>query len=215
VAALAASLALVVVRPAAVADADEVVTDRPPPARSTTRALVGAAVASGFLAFGAGALNAWLVESGVDAGLSNGTAGLMLSGGAALGIAVRVGWGVRLDTLDRLPFRIAGLMAFAGAAGMALLAVRVAPVHVAATVVAFAGGWIWPVFTNFGVVRANAGHAAAATGITQTGVYAGVLAAPLVTGLLIDHAGYPAMWLTVAVAMVVGATVALRVAHHF
>jgi predicted MFS family arabinose efflux permease len=185
------------------------------PSRSPTRALVGAAVASGFLAFGAGALTSWVVESGVDAGVGNGVAGLLLSGGAALGVAIRLWWGFRLDDLDRPPFRVAGLMAFVGAAGMALLAVRVPAVHVLATVVAFAGGWIWPVFTNFGIVRANTGDAGAATGITQTGVYAGVLAAPLVTGVLIDRAGYGVMWIVVGATMIVGATTALRVAHHF
>ena len=59
-------------------------------------ALVVAGVAAMFLSFGAGALNAWVVESGVDAGLGKGSAGLMLSVGAALGIAIRVGWGMRL-----------------------------------------------------------------------------------------------------------------------
>lgn len=182
---------------------------------SAPRALIGAAMAGAFLSFGAGALNAWVVESGVDAGLGEGAAGLMLSGGAALGIAIRIGWGLRLDRLSLLPFRVAGLMAFGGAAGIALLASRAAPVHVVATVLAFAGGWIWPVFTNYGVVRANEGRAAAATGITQTGVYVGVFVAPLTTGALIEHAGYPAMWLVTAAVMAAGGLIATRVAHHF
>lgn len=183
--------------------------------RSPTRALLGAATASAFLAFGAGTLNAWVVESGVDAGLGEGSAGLMLSCGAALGIAIRVGWGMRLDRISLLPFRVAGLMAFGGAAGVALLASRTTPVHVLATIIAFAGGWIWPVFTNFGVVRANEGAAAAATGVSQTGVYVGVFAAPLATGTIIEHAGFPAMWLTTAAAMTIGATIAVRIAHRF
>ena len=186
--------------------------DRPP---SATSALVSAAVAGGFLSFGAGTLTLWVVESGVDAGLGNGLAGLMLSLGAGLGIAIRLWWGFRLDGLTRLPFFVGGTMVFVGATGAALLAVRSSPVHVIATIVAFSGGWIWPVFTNFGIMRANRGRAAAATGITQTGVYVGILAAPLVTGVLIDRAGYGAMWLVVAASMVIGATVAVRIAHHF
>ena len=187
-------------------------TDRPP---SPTSALVHAAVAGGFLSFGAGTLTLWVVESGVDAGLGNGLAGLMLSLGAGLGIAIRLWWGFRLDGLSRLPFFVGGTMVFVGAAGAALLAVRSSPVHVAATIVAFSGGWIWPVFTNFGIMRANRGRAAAATGITQTGVYVGILTAPLVTGVLIDRAGYGVMWLVVATSMVIGAAVAVRIAHHF
>jgi predicted MFS family arabinose efflux permease len=184
-------------------------------AGSPQRALAGAAVASAFLAFGAGALTAWIVESGVDAGLSEGAAGLMLSAGAALGISIRVGWGLQLDRRIRLPFRVAGLIAIGGTAGLALLSARSVPVHIVATALAFAGGWIWPIFTNFGVVRANAGNAAAATGISQTGVYIGVFAAPLTTGLLIERAGYPTMWLVTAAAMAIGATVSIRIAHHF
>jgi predicted MFS family arabinose efflux permease len=182
---------------------------------SPTAALVGAAVASAFLAFGAGTLNAWVVESGVDAGLDEGVAGLMLSVGAALGIAIRLAWGLRLDDLSLLPFRVAGVMALGGAIGIALLAGRAPAIHVVATVLAFAGGWIWPVFTNFGVVRANEGHAAAATGVSQTGVYIGVFAAPLVTGTLIEHAGFPTMWWVTAAAMAIGATVAIRIADRF
>jgi predicted MFS family arabinose efflux permease len=182
---------------------------------SATRALVGAAVASAFLSFGAGALNAWVVESGVDAGLGEGAAGLMLAGGAALGVAFRLAFGFRLDRLEALPFRVAGWIALVGSAGVALLAVRSVPVHVVATLLGFAGGWIWPVFTNFGVVRANAGRAAAATGITQTGVYVGVFVGPLATGWLIEHGGYGPMWTVTAVAMAIGAIVSIRVAHHF
>ena len=182
---------------------------------SPTRTLVVAAVAGAFLSFGAGALNAWVVESGVDSGLGEGTAGLMLSTGAGLGIAIRVVWGIRLDRRGDRPFRTAGLMALVGAAGMAVLGARIAPVHVAATVVAFAAGWIWPVFTNFGIVRANEGHAAAATGITQTGVYVGVFAAPLVTGALIEAYGFPVMWAVAAAATAIGAAVAIRIADRF
>jgi predicted MFS family arabinose efflux permease len=184
-------------------------------AGSTTRALVGAAVASAFLSFGAGALNAWVVESGVDAGLGEGAAGLMLAAGAALGVTFRLAFGLRLDRSDGLPFRLGGWIALVGSAGVALLALRSVPVHVVATLVGFAGGWSWPVFTNFGIVRANAGRAAAATGITQTGVYVGVFVGPLATGWLIEHGGYEPMWIVTSVAMAVGAIVSIRVAHDF
>lgn len=220
-----AFVAVAVITVSAAAAVRSVLDDAPPVTASTDpehhrpdspfAALALAAAASAFLAFGAGTLNAWVVESGVDAGLGEGTAGLMLSGGAALGILIRLSWGFRLDRLSLLPFRVAGVMALAGAAGIALLASRATPVHVVATVLAFAGGWIWPVFTNFGIVRANEGSAAAATGISQTGVYVGVFAAPLTTGALIEHAGFPTMWLVTATAMAVGAVLAIRVAPRF
>ena len=185
------------------------------PSQSPLNALVIAGVAAMFLSFGAGALNAWVVESGVDAGLGKGTAGLMLSIGAALGIAIRVGWGMRLDRMSWHPFVIAGVMVFGGAIGAIGLAGRSATIHIIATVVAFSGGWIWPVFLNFGVVRANEGNAASATGVTQTGVYLGVFVAPLTAGAIIERSGYPMMWTITAIAMAVGGILMLRVSKRF
>ena len=185
------------------------------PSQSPLNALVIAGVAAMFLSFGAGALNAWVVESGVDAGLGKGTAGLMLSIGAAVGIAIRVGWGMRLDRMSWHPFVIAGVMVFGGAIGAIGLTGRSATIHIIATVVAFSGGWIWPVFLNFGVVRVNEGNAASATGVTQTGVYLGVFIAPLTAGAIIERSGYPMMWTITAIAMAVGGILMLRVSKRF
>ncbi|NNC91075.1 MAG: MFS transporter [Acidimicrobiia bacterium] len=183
--------------------------------RSSRRALVVVASAGAFLAFCAGALNAWTVASGVDAGLGEGTAGVMLAGGAAAGIAIRLGSGTRLDAMRMRPLQVGGYMVLIGALGMALLGVRSPGIHVVATLVAFGGGWIWPVFTNFGIVRANQAAASAATGITQTGVYVGVLLGPPATGWLIEAFGYPAMWLVVAFLAVIGSVLALSIANEF
>ena len=182
---------------------------------SSRRSLTLAALTGTFLAFSAGSLNAWVVSSGVDAGISPGVAGLMLSLGAGSGIALRLVSGLRSDSMTMAPFRAGGLTALVGAIGMAALASRVAGLHVAATILAFGGGWIWPVFTNFGVVRTNAAAAGAATGVTQMGVYVGVFTAPLVTGQLIDRSGYQLMWLVVAAAAVIGAAIALLIADDF
>jgi len=95
------------------------------------------------------------------------------------------------------------------------LALRLPATHVIATVVAFSGGWIWPVFLNFGVVRANEGRAASATGITQTGVYLGVFAAPLTAGAIIEQSGYTSMWIVTAAAMAIGGVLMARVSRRF
>lgn len=183
--------------------------------RSTFAVLAAAAVAGGLLAFGAGALNAWLVSSGVDAGMSEAVAGLMLSAGAAMGIAARMVFGFRLDRLVRSPFHLAGMILPIGVLGVAMLTVRSPLVHVAATALAFVGGWTWPVFTNFGIVRANAGSAGSATGITQMGVYVGVFSAPLITGFMIERFGYGPMWLLVAAVMAAGTAVTVAVGNRF
>ena len=102
-----------------------------------------------------------------------------------------------------------------GAMGMALLGTRSPAIHAAATLVAFGAGWIWPVFTNYGIVRTNQTAASAATGITQTGVYVGVFLGPLATGWLIEAFGYPAMWLVVAGFAAAGSVMLLLIADEF
>ena len=182
---------------------------------SSSRDLFLAAVVGAFLAFSAGSLNAWGVGSGVDAGLGEGAAGLFLSLGAATGITMRLICGWLSDTMRARPFLVGGVTAMVGSAGMALLALRSPGIHVAAMLLAFGAGWIWPVFTNFGIVRANPEAAGAATGVTQMGIYVGVFVGPLSTGWIIEHSGYPLMWLAVAASSVIGATIAIRIADRF
>ena len=183
--------------------------------KSSSRDLFGAAAVGAFLAFSAGSLNAWGVGSGVDAGLGEGAAGLFLSLGAATGITLRLICGWVSDTMRARPFMVGGVTAMVGSAGMALLALRSPGLHVAAMLLAFGAGWIWPVFTNFGIVRANPEAAGAATGVTQMGIYVGVFVGPLFTGWIIEHSGYPLMWLAVAASSVIGATIAIRIADRF
>jgi predicted MFS family arabinose efflux permease len=54
---------------------------------------------------------------------------------------------------------------------------------------------------NFAVVRMHPQAPAAATSITQTGVYAGGCIGPLSLGAVAAAAGYPAMWVVAAIAM--------------
>ncbi len=220
--AIFALVALVVVRQEILEDPHEnagvagsALPHEPPVVVSSRRALFLASVCAMFLAFCAGALNAWTVASGVDAGINEGVAGLLLSVGAASGIVLRLVSGSMVDTMTARPFRVAGLTVLVGAAGMALLSVRLPGTHMVATVLAFAGGWIWPVFTNFGIIRTNQAAAGTATGVTQTGVYLGVFSAPVITGWLIDTAGYTVMWSVVAASALVGSAVALLVADEF
>lgn len=180
-----------------------------------TRILVITGIGFAMLAFSAGSLAAWVVASGVDAGLSEGFAGVMLSAGAASGIVLRLIGGSVMDEMRPRPMSVAAVTAIIGSVGMALLGVRVEAVHVVATLVAFGGGWIWPAFTNFAVVRRNPDSAAAATGVTQTGVYIGVFTAPLITGALIEWKGYGWMWLLVAAMAVMGATVTASQSRHY
>ena len=151
----------------------------------------------------------------MDAGLGEGLAGLFLSIGAATGITLRIISGWMSDTMRAAPFRVGGISALLGSLGMGMLALRSPGTHIAAMLVAFGAGWIWPVFTNFGVVRANPQAAGAATGVTQMGVYVGVFVGPLLTGWLIEYSGYMSMWLVVAASSVVGGIISIRIADRF
>lgn len=182
---------------------------------SSRGSLVLAAVVGGLLAFSAGSLNAWVVSSGVDAGLSAGIAGLFLGVGASCGVLLRLLCGLRSDAMRVPPMKAAGITGLLGSLGIALLGSRLAGVHVAATLLALGGGWIWPVFTNFGIVRANPDSAGAATGITQMGVYVGVFVGPLTTGALIERFNYQVMWFVVAASAMVGAIIAIRISDRF
>ena len=209
-----AMASLILVR-AAIGSSAFAAAARAPVPESSFRDLCMAAAVGAFLAFSAGSLNAWGVGSGVDAGLGPGTAGLFLSVGAATGITLRLVSGWLSDTMRAAPFRVGGVTALVGSVGMAALALRSPATHVAAMLLAFGGGWIWPVFTNYGIVRANPRSAGAATGITQMGVYVGVFAGPLSTGWLIENYGYEAMWLAVTASAVVGAAVSIHIADRF
>ena len=153
----------------------------------------------------ANALGTFLVDSAVGRGIAPGPAGLALTLGSAVCVAARVGGGWQAD---RFPSRqvgvIAGLLA-AGAVGLGLLAVRGTVPLVAGVVLGFGLGWAWPGLMNFAVVRLHPQAPAAATSITQTGVYAGGCLGPLGLGALAAAAGYPTMWTVAARAMLLAA----------
>lgn len=174
-----------------------------------TGPLVVIGVAATLAAGSANALSTFVVSSAVERGISPGPAGLALTLGGAICALARIfgGW-----QADRRPARqvsvIAALLA-TGAAGLALLAVPGTLALVAGVVLGFGFGWAWPGLMNFAVVRLHPRAPAAATSITQTGVYAGGCIGPIGLGAIAHTAGYPTMWITAAVAMLSAATLML------
>ena len=164
---------------------------------------------------GGGAANivvGYLVSGAVDADIAPGPAGLLLTVGSALGVGSRLahGWLVDRGRVDALP-RVMVLLAI-GLAGALGLAAHQPAAYLLATPLVFAGGWAWPGLFNLVVVQANRSAPAAATGVTQTGVYVGSVIGPIGAGALIERAGYPAAWLMAAVALggAAAATLAVR-----
>ena len=152
-------------------------------------------------ALGSGAANAmgsYLVDSSVSAGLGEAAAGLLFAAGSLAGLSMRVGAGWFADRRvgGRLLW-VAGLFLF-GSVGMLLQSTRQPQLLVPATMLCFAGGWGWPGLFNFMVVIRNREAPAAATGLTQTGVYLGGVTGPLVFGYVAEHIDYSAAWLGAA-----------------
>jgi MFS family permease len=170
-----------------------------------TGALVVIGIGATLAAGSANALGTFLVDSAVVDGFAPGPAGLALTLGSAVGVAARVigGW-----LADRMPDRqisvIAGMLTV-GAAGLGMLSVMNTATLIAGVVLGFGLGWAWPGLMNFAVVRLHPQAPAAATSITQTGVYAGGCLGPLGLGTLAAAAGYPTMWTAAGVAMLFAA----------
>jgi MFS family permease len=177
--------------------------------RRATGALVVIGLAATLAAGSANALGTFLVDSAVARGIAPGPAGLSLTLGSAVCVVARIlgGW-----QADRRPGRqvgvIAGLLA-CGAVGLALLAVPGSLPLIAGVVLGFGLGWSWPGLMNFAVVRLHPQAPAAATSITQTGVYAGGCVGPLGLGAVATLASYPTMWIVAAGAMVSAAALML------
>ncbi|BCY05159.1 MFS transporter [Actinoplanes sp. L3-i22] len=192
-----------------VVPAEPVVRKPPREHGPATGALVVIGLAAMLAAAAANALGTFLVSSAVSHGIDPASAGLTLTlGGAICGLArITGGW-----QADRRPGRqvgtIAALLA-CGALGLALLAVRGESALVAGVVLGFGFGWAWPGLLNFAVVRLHPQAPAAATSITQTGVYTGGCVGPLGLGAVADAAGYPTMWTVASIAMVLAAVLML------
>jgi len=199
----AAALAVVPADPPVSGESRETETER------ATGALVVIGLAATLAAASANALGTFLVDSAVARGIAPGPAGLSLTLGSAVCVTARIfgGW-----QADRRPGRqvgvIAGLLAF-GAVGLALLAVPGPVPLIAGVVLGFGLGWSWPGLMNFAVVRLHPQAPAAATSITQTGVYAGGCVGPLGLGAVAALTDYPTMWIVAAVAMVSAAALML------
>jgi MFS family permease len=161
--------------------------------------LVLLAVAVGFAAAANGTLATFTVTAGVEAGLGEAAAGYVLMGGAATGISMRLLAGRQADRRGRRHLPVVSMLLGGGAVGYLLLAPGQVVTHLLGAAIAFGAGWAWPGLFNLAVVRLNPGAPAAATGITQTGVYIGALSGPILFGFAADAVGYEVAWIGAAV----------------
>lgn len=138
---------------------------------------------------------AFLVQALVAGGMGEGRAGalLALASGAAIIGRVVVGW--QADRRDGDHLGVVGGMLVAGALGFAGLAVAGAgPALLVATLAAFGAGWAFTGLVNLQVVTTWHDAPAAATGVTQSGIFLGGTAGPLAFGWVAEHASYALAW---------------------
>ena len=157
----------------------------------------------------AGAMVGFITGGAEASGISPGAAGLVLSLGSAVGVASRLLQGWQVDHLGILPIgRLVWLFGLGGL-GLLLLAVDTPATYVIAPVPAFAFGWAWPGLFNLSVIRNNPSAPAAATGISQVGVFAGAALGPALGGVIMDAAGYRTLWLFAASTLITGSAIAV------
>jgi predicted MFS family arabinose efflux permease len=145
-------------------------------------------------------LGAFIVASGVAAGLRVEFAGILLAAGGVVGIAVRLALGWLADRRSTGHLQIVAVMLIVGTAGFVLLATGVSWLFVLGTVLAFGAGWGWHGLFNFAVVKYNRNAPAVATGITQTGAAAGSAIGPFLFGVIVESTSYGTAWLSAGTA---------------
>jgi MFS family permease len=181
-------------------------------AKPEIRALVFLAVAAGLASSVANALGAFLVESSVQ-WMSQEQAGLALVFGSISGICARIGLGWFVDRGRVKALVLVSVQLVVAIFGYGWLAVATTPLTVTiAAVIAFASGWGWTGVLIYAVASSHPWAPASATGIAQTGVYAGAVFGPALFGALADSFSYTTAWMwgagmvaASAVVMVAGA----------
>jgi len=173
--------------------------------------LVGLAAGAALATWAAISLSTYLVAAAVDRGFSEAAAGWLLFAGSASSIAGRVAAGQVTDRIGGRGFGAVATLTGSGVAVFSLIASLHGPLFAVLVLVAFATGWGWPGLMTYTVVNANAGTAAASSGITQAGIFVGAGLGPIVLGWVAERFGFDVVWIVVAVALALATMVVATV----
>jgi cyanate permease len=168
------------------------------------------AVAGGLGSGAANALGAFLVDSLVTAGVAAARAGVLLSVGSVGAIMSRLaaGWAADRTRLD-LNVLIATMMAVGGVAFLFFPEVLDTSFRGPVVLLGFAGVLGWAGVFQLAVVRSHLRAAAAATGFTQAGMYAGGLLGPILFGIAVTSVGYTFAWRAAGTAALIASLLVL------
>lgn len=158
-------------------------------------------------------IGAFGASGGVAIGLPEGSAGLLVAAGGLAGLVIRLSAGLLADRVAVGALgAVAGLIAV-GALGWAAMSAAfvldAVPAYVIGLLLANAFGWGWPGLLHLAVARQFPTATAAASGVAQTGVSAGLLVGPPVLGLVVGMVGWSQAWAIAACSALTAAGVVL------
>jgi MFS family permease len=171
------------------------------------RLLIVAALAFSLGSFGASALGAYTVTSAVTAGMSVGSAGLLVAIGSLVGLSSRILVGLWSDRRSGSQLDLVSWMLAAGTISFLMLATVNQWVMLVAVPFSFATGWAWLGSYNLAMVKLNPDAPGAAVGVAQTGGFIGAILGPIGLGLLADRFSFRIVWIAAALSSLTAATI--------
>lgn len=177
------------------------------------RYLLMLSVATTLGAAAASAVSAYAVTAGIQRGMPDALAGIVLSAGSLLGAVLRILSGRIADrTQGRVAISLTAALLLTGAIGSAIMAVDATWALAVGIVLVLGPGWGWTGLTHYVVTRVSGPAGPTATGLVQTGSYLGSGGGPLLFGiaftLLAPGPGHSLVWLVLCVAQLVAALAA-------
>lgn len=148
----------------------------------------------------ADSLASFIVAYAVEVGVDEGGAGMILSVGSMMGIASRLMLGWLIDRRQHWGPAVIAAMLAGGCCGYFLVASGAGANLLLGVLLAFGAGWGWSGLLTFSVVHAYPHAPAAATGISQGGMFVGAAVGPPLFGLLAERGSFQAAWYAAAAA---------------
>jgi predicted MFS family arabinose efflux permease len=182
------------------ADPASMASVRPKSARRRAELLI---LATGAMLgiWGGQALGTYLVSYTVGLGQSPASAGLVLTVASLAGISARIVAGWIVDRRGTTGVGELQAMLAIGAVGLLLIAIGLPGLIWLGPVLAFAGGWGWSGVLTYVAVRLDPAAPAAATGVTQTGVFLGATISVPLFGVIVEASSYRVAWFATIVTM--------------
>jgi predicted MFS family arabinose efflux permease len=210
-----AALALATVAAAPATPQAEPRAARPGVERPRGASAVHALAVTAFLASAAGTgLVSFIVVYGVESGLSESGAGLLLGALSLAAATSRIALGLATDRAGGDPLHPVAPMLLLGAGGLLLLMIGEPAFVVAGALLAGGVGWAWPGALTSAVVARAPRAPAWAVGVMMSGLFAGAVAGPLATGLLADRELFAEAWLVLAVFALLAAGTVVAVSRR-